>query len=176
MLLEYKSPHVSTTNNTQANAKCDVVVVGCGNPKRSMGWYHSNQLLDGDVPSGRLTDIVEPFFLSDAGASASHKFSAFKESNEERIAFHASVDKLSYVPPSKKALACISARTSDNPALFRAVINKGFKNVMLEKPGATTVKELEDMSALAKSNNVRVFMGYNKNVSTYVAEARAFEA
>ena len=30
--------------------KCDVILVGCGVPKRGMGWYHAKQMLDGDVP------------------------------------------------------------------------------------------------------------------------------
>merc|ERR1712079_23252 len=47
---------------------------------------------------------------------------------------------------------------------------------MLEKPGAATLAELEDMASLAKANEGRGFMGYNKNVSKYVEEARAFEA
>ena len=29
---------------------CDVVLVGCGVPKRGMGWYHAKQMLDGDTP------------------------------------------------------------------------------------------------------------------------------
>ena len=38
-------------------------------------------------------------------------------------------------------------------------------DVFLEKPGAPTVGELEDMAAYAKSKGVGVFMGYNKNVT-----------
>ena len=38
-------------------------------------------------------------------------------------------------------------------------------DVFLEKPGAPTVGELEEMAAYAKSKGVGVFMGYNKNVT-----------
>ncbi len=38
----------------------------------------------------------------------------------------------------------------------------------LEKPGAPTVAELEEMRAYAKSKGVPVYMGYNKNVTPYV--------
>lgn len=37
----------------------NVVVVGCGEPKKSMGWFHITQLMaDPDVA---LTAIVEPW-------------------------------------------------------------------------------------------------------------------
>ena len=41
----------------------DVALVGCGMPGRGMGWYHAKQILDGEVPSAKLTDVVEPWFL-----------------------------------------------------------------------------------------------------------------
>ena len=37
--------------------------------------------------------------------------------------------------------------------------------VYLEKPGAPTVAELESMATLAEAKGVKVFMGYNKNVT-----------
>lgn len=52
-----------------SGTKCDVVLVGCGVPKRGMGWYHAKQMLDGDVPSAKLTAVVEPWFLG-AGADS----------------------------------------------------------------------------------------------------------
>ena len=50
-------------------AKCNVILVGCGLPKRGMGWYHAKQMLEGDVPSAELTAIVEPFFLGPGAES-----------------------------------------------------------------------------------------------------------
>lgn len=47
----------------------------------------------------------------------------------------------------------------------------GCKAVYLEKPGAPTVAELEEMRAYAKEKGVSVFMGYNKNVTPYVRKA-----
>ena len=52
-----------------STATCDVVLVGCGVPKRGMGWYHAKQMLEGDVPSATLTAVVEPWFLG-AGAES----------------------------------------------------------------------------------------------------------
>ena len=37
--------------------------VGCGVPKRGMGWYHGKQMLEGMCPSAKLTTVVEPYFL-----------------------------------------------------------------------------------------------------------------
>jgi len=51
------------------------------------------------------------------------------------------------------------------------VIDLGCTAVYLEKPGAPTVKELEEMRAYANSKGVPVFMGYNKNVTPYVRKA-----
>ncbi len=48
---------------------CDVVLVGCGVPKRGMGWYHGVQMLDGDVPSATMTAVVEPWFLGQGADS-----------------------------------------------------------------------------------------------------------
>ena len=43
--------------------QAEVVLVGCGVPKRGMGWYHAVQMLNGNCPSAKLSFIVEPWFL-----------------------------------------------------------------------------------------------------------------
>merc|ERR1719171_174306 len=68
-------------------------------------------------------------------------------------------------------LALISGRTADNPRLLKEVIAAGCTHVFLEKPGAPTVKELEEMKEFAASKGVPVWMGYNKNVAKYVSDA-----
>jgi len=72
-------------------------------------------------------------------------------------------------------IALISGRTADNPRLLKDVIAAGCTHVYLEKPGAPTVGELEEMKAYAKSKGVPVFMGYNKNVTPYVLKALEFQ-
>ena len=62
-------------------------------------------------------------------------------------------------------IALISGRTADNPRLLKEVIEAGCTHVYLEKPGAPSVAELEEMVAFAKSKGVPVYMGYNKNVT-----------
>ena len=56
------------------------------------------------------------------------------------------------------------------------MIAKGCTHIFLEKPGAPSVGELEEMAAYAEDKGVAVYMGYNKNVTKYVTLAREFEA
>jgi len=43
--------------------QAEVILAGCGAPKRGMGWYHAVQLLKGKCPSAVLCYVVEPWFL-----------------------------------------------------------------------------------------------------------------
>lgn len=143
-----------------ASAKCDVIVVGAGVPKRGMGWYHAKQILDGEVPSATLSAVVEPWFLG-AGAESppGAVFAQWAEETSKRgVTFCKSVSE---VPPPTDAprMALISGRTADNPRLLREVIEAGCTAVYLEKPGAPTVAELEEMKAFAAEKKVPVFMG-----------------
>jgi hypothetical protein len=77
-------PARSATRRTNCDV-AQVAVVCTGAPGRGMGWYHAEQLLAGRVPAGRLTDIVEPYYLGPdggedrAGAAA---FAGFRASAE----------------------------------------------------------------------------------------------
>jgi len=73
--------------------------------------------------------------------------------------------------PEGPRMALISGRTADNPRLLKECIEAGCTAVYLEKPGAPTVAELEDMKKYAAEKGVPVYMGYNKNVTPYVRKA-----
>eukprot|EP01082_Thalassiosira_pseudonana_P002678 g3125.t1 g3125 contig12:1473055-1474309(-) len=157
-----------------------VVLVGCGAPLRSMGWYHATQLLNKDSNIlARLDYVVEPWYMSDEGNGSPGftEFIEFKESLEKSngVTFYATVDE---VPRSENAqetrLAIISARTADNPKLFEACLNIGCQSIFLEKPGAPSVSELNAMMESAKTKGVSVFMGFNKNVSKFATKAREY--
>mmetsp|Transcript_8011 Transcript_8011/g.20967 ORF Transcript_8011/g.20967 Transcript_8011/m.20967 type:complete len:362 (+) Transcript_8011:128-1213(+) len=154
-----------------------VIIVGCGVPKRGMGWYHATNLLTGCCPSAVLTDIVEPYFLGAGKDTPPGKtFADFVAANPS-VRFHASVADVPAPADGANRLALVSGRTADNPRLLKEVVEvAGCSHVFLEKPGAPTVAELEDMAAYAKEKNVPVLMGFNKNVTKYVTEARDFEA
>ena len=51
------------------SASTETVIIGCGCPKRGMGWFHALQLLNDECPSTELTHVVEPWFLG-AGADS----------------------------------------------------------------------------------------------------------
>jgi len=151
--------------------KCDVWLIGCGVPKRGMGWYHGQQLLDGDIDTGHLAAVVEPWFLGGGASSPpGEKFAEWAKAMEEKhgTKFCKAVDELEVKGPT---LALISGRTADNPRLLKEVIDLGVSAVYLEKPGAPTVAELEEMREYAKAKGVPVYMGYNKNVTPYVRKA-----
>jgi predicted dehydrogenase len=166
---------MSDQNNIK---KASVLLVGCGAPLKSMGAYHALQILDGRVPDAELEYVVEPWFFNEASKSAPgyEEFHAWRKTleTERGVKFFSTVAD---VPPSKEGdlrLAIISARTSDNPALLKACVANGCKAIYLEKPGATTVEDLEAMRDLAVANGVAVHMGFNKNVSGYLTKSREF--
>lgn len=138
-----------------------------------MGWYHATNLIEGCCPSARLTDVVEPWFLgAGADSDAGREFAKFVAENPQ-VNFHSSVAEMPAASGNK--LALLAGRTADNPRLLTEVVDRGCTHVFLEKPGAPTVPEMEDMAEYAASKNVEVFMGYNKNVTGYVAKALEFE-
>jgi predicted dehydrogenase len=153
-----------------------VVVVGCGCPLRSMGWYHAEQLLAGRCPSARLVAIVEPFYMARAndsvlGYEAFHTWRQEKE--KDGIQFYSSVQDLPPFKDPEIRLGVISARTADNPSLFeKCIVSKNFHSLFLEKPGAPSVADLIRMQARALNGEVLVYMGFNKNVSSYVTRTR----
>ena len=87
----------------------DVALVGCGMPGRGMGWYHAKQILDGDVPSATLTDIVEPWFLGGGkDGPGGAEFAAFKAEHEGKVRFHASIADMP--KPDGKMMAMVRTR------------------------------------------------------------------
>ena len=154
-----------------------IVLVGCGCPLRSMGWYHAVQILDSRVPQAQLTYVVEPWYNSDTakdtpGYKEFHDFR--KEQEAKGISFATSCSEVPACPDNELRLGIISARTSDNPKLLQDCLSAGCKMIYLEKPGAPTVVELEKMRDQVNNAGAKVFMGFNKNVSSYLTRAREF--
>merc|ERR1719401_558614 len=152
----------------------DVTMVCCGAPKRSMGWYHCKQLIEPGMSKVRLAHIVEPFFMGQGKSlPAADDFCTWASST-------AKADVHSEIPampkPGHTSLAVICGRTADNPKLFKQAVDHGFKYIYLEKPGAPTVAELEEMDKYSKSKGVAVSMGFNRNFSKYVRLAKDFMA
>mmetsp|Transcript_43330 Transcript_43330/g.125261 ORF Transcript_43330/g.125261 Transcript_43330/m.125261 type:complete len:406 (-) Transcript_43330:47-1264(-) len=157
------------------DGQAEVILVGCGAPNRGMGWYHAVQMLEDKCPSASLDYIVEPWFLGGGSDSpAGQDFKTWQDETEAKYGtkFTASLDDLP--PPEAPRLALISGRTADNPRLLSESIAHGAKCIYLEKPGAPTVAELEQMKNEADAAGVEVLMGYNKNVCKYVRKTREY--
>ena len=155
-----------------------VVVIGCGCPLRSMGWYHAEQLLAGRCPSARLVAIVEPFYMQNANVPGYSEFHAWREEKEKNgIQFYSRIQDVPNVADGEIRLGVISARTADNPTLFEdCIASKSFHSLFLEKPGAPAVADLLRMQTMALDAGVSVYMGFNKNVSSYVTRVRQMAA
>lgn len=170
-------PRVNNQRSTMKMAAVDTILVGCGVPNRGMGWFHAIQMLNGECPSCKLSAVVEPFFLGPGkevpGGAEFGEFAA--EWGEKGVQF---TPKLEDLPPADgPRMALIAGRTADNPKLLRDCIDiAGCTHLILEKPGATTVADLESMAEYAKEKGVSVMMGYNKNIANYVKNALEFEA
>ena len=100
------------------------------------------------------------------------------EWEDKGVSFHASVASGTVFAKAGKGpkVCLIAGRTPDNPGFFRQAIKAGATHILLEKPGAPTVGELETMAMEAKDAGVPVFMGFIKNISDYVEGALAAAA
>ncbi|KAJ8610714.1 hypothetical protein CTAYLR_005686 [Chrysophaeum taylorii] len=156
----------------------DYAIVGCGVPGRGMGWFHGLQLVQGECPSGRLSDVVEPWFLG--GGKDSPAGEAFQKGCQAvwepaGVRFSATLDDCwQRGDDSSPKIALIAGRTADNPKLFRAAIDGGATHILLEKPGAPSVAELEAMASFAEERKVPVYMGFIKNIAEYVSKALSY--
>lgn len=157
--------------------QAQVVLVGCGAPKRGMGWYHGVQLIKEKCPSAALCYVVEPWFMGPgAEGPGGPEFAEWMKETEAKhgIEFFKAMSDIPPLPDGVKRLALISGRTADNPKFLGQCIEAQCSTIYLEKPGAPTVAELEAMRDQAKAAGVTVLMGYNKNVCKYVREARNY--
>ncbi|KAL3941058.1 MAG: hypothetical protein SGBAC_004516 [Bacillariaceae sp.] len=155
-----------------SEGQAEVILVGCGQPNKGMGWYHAIQMLE---DSASLDYVVEPWFMGGGKDSeAGQEFGVWQADTESKYGtnFIGSMDDLP--EPAAPRLALISGRTADNPRLLTECIERGSKCIYLEKPGAPTVAELEQMKNEADAAGVEVLMGYNKNVCKYVRKTREF--
>jgi len=151
------------------SAKLSVSLVCCGEPKKSMGWFHLTQLLEHE--SVEVAAVVEPYFLGvGKGKPGTEAFDALMAANPS-VQFYPSVEELPACAAGSPHLFLIAGRTVDAPKLFSAVITKGATHIYMEKPGAESAAKLSDMRALAAKHAVEVIVGYNKNVAEYSREA-----
>lgn len=154
----------------------EVVVVGVGVPKFSMGWTHLFQLQRPPLTEyAALVGAVEPFFLSQAGheAKGSDAFRSWAAENPD-LPIVDECAKLPKVALGKVRVGVICVRTPDALRYFKAaVLDAGCSAVYLEKPGAGSVSELDDLIAFARQHEVAVMLGYSRNFG-YAKKGAAF--
>jgi predicted dehydrogenase len=168
---KFQALTMNILTNKVGDKSLNVVIVGCGMPKRGMGWYHLTQLMD--MPNANVVAVVEPFFLNNSLCpSPPEQFTVLVKQLE--AAGVTCTDCVSKLPQFTKDTMClIAGRTPDNPKLFQKCVDHGATVIYLEKPGAPTVDELQSMHDLAARKGVKVYLGYNKNVTSYVQKALA---
>lgn len=130
----------------------------------------SSYIIINSCPSASLDYIIEPWFLGPGAESpGGPEFNEWADSikSKHETNFLSSVDDLPQAE-SKPRVALISGRTTDNPRLLTECIAKGCKCIYLEKPGAPTVKELQQMKDEADKAGIEVLMGYNKVIRGFI--------
>lgn len=142
----------------------NMLFVGCGVPKKGMGWCHIYQAWK-YMPKVNVCGVVEPFFLG-AGAGTNPEFEEFRKESQDSFSWYDSVDTAS-IPDNTVAL--LSARTADNAGFIEQLLKKGIRAIYLEKPGATTSAGLQSIRDICADAGVPCMMGYNKNGSDYLA-------
>jgi len=147
----------------------NMLFVGCGVPKRGMGWCHIYQAWK-QMPKVNVCGVVEPFFLG-AGAGSCPEFEDFRKESQDSFSWYDSVDSAT-VPENTVAL--LSARTADNAGFIEQLLRKGIRAIYLEKPGATSTAGLESIRDMCADAGVPCMMGYNKNGSDYIARTMAY--
>ena len=166
-------------NRPDVEGTLDVVIVGCGLPKKGMGWFHLTQLLE--MERVNVKAVVEPFFRNPLLCQTPPESwtELMTSLTDIGVQVVASVEELTPIigtttSNNKKTMCLIAGRTLDNPKLFHdCVIQYGAKFIYLEKPGAPTVEALIEMQQVAKTHNVKVVIGYNKNVTHYIQQTVA---
>ena len=120
--------------------------------------------LNNSCPSASLDYIIEPWFLGPGSEGpGGPEFNEWAKSTTSTYSTTFLSTSVADLPdPKQPRVALISGRTADNPRLLSECINAGCKCIYLEKPGAPTVAELQQMKDEAEKAGIEVLMGYNK--------------
>ncbi|MCO1334405.1 iron-containing alcohol dehydrogenase [Microbulbifer sp. OS29] len=159
--------------------KVHAIVVGVGLPGESIGWLHLSQLIK--MPNVIVDAVVEEYWLGNTTAPPA-KQRVFREEMARLMAhgggfdLYSSVEDIPIADPSVKNLVLISVRTPLNMKIFEAVAEKEYKNIYLEKPGEDSLDKLQAMVQIADEKNLRVVVGYQKHISSYVKKAEKITA
>jgi len=164
-LKETQKKHSTTIPTRQSDVKSlDVVIIGCA-PK-SVGWFHLIQFLD--MQNINVTVVVDEQYM-DSPIPPQPFIDLTGMLREMDIECVSSIKQLGIF--KQQTLCVIAGKPVDNPRLFRECISIGASHIYLEPPGAPNVQQLKDMSSLATTRGVRVYMGYQRTCANYIEQA-----
>ena len=154
------------------------LIVGCGCPNRSMGWYHAQNILDGKiVGADGIVAVVEPFYGPSFRGHEDLRGEGLKPGQEqfEEFALKHSLRVYSGIDGrqirkdleacdedlnfEKDVFAVIALRTCDVKESFMKLLELGVKKIYLEKPGGTNRKDLVEMRLEAEKKQCAVTVG-----------------
>eukprot|EP00965_Chrysotila_dentata_P153987 5089999-Pleurochrysis_carterae.AAC.1 len=149
-----------------------VTLVGVGTPRKSMGWWHAVQLLEGRVSHARLATVLEPYFMGEGSSAAAETgFSAWRARAEAD--HHVQCKGVRSLLPAgtpRFFIAFIGWLLCGCAACYYELVAKGFKTIFIEKPGASNVAELSAMAEHAAAFGVSLAIGFmRKSVSRKLA-------
>ena len=170
--------------------EANFAVVGCGEAGKAAGWFHGHQLVAGGVEGARLSDVVEPFLLSEEGRAtpagaafqelvgrwAGTAVDFHREILEDELfanAYEALGGDLGVFPSPKVAL--VAASPVETPSLAEASLRAGATHVLLEPPGAATAAGLRELAAVCEAKDAPLYVAFDLLRAEHVAGARAVD-
>lgn len=170
--------------------EANFAVVGCGEAGKAAGWFHGYQLVAGGVEGARLSDVVEPFLLSEEGRAtpagaafqelvgrwAGTAVDFHREIVEDELfanAYEALGGELGVFPSPKVAL--VAASPVEAPSLAEASLRAGATHLLLEPPGAATAAGLRELAAVCEAKDAPLYVAFDLLRAEHVAGARAVD-
>ena len=149
----------------------DVVIVGCGLPKKGIGWFHLMQLLQ--MPNVNVRAVVEPYYLDKKKCPypPPEFVDLMGTLVEMDIQCYYHVGELEIF--QQPTLCIIAGDTTENPQLFQQCVGLGATHIFLEVPGAPSIGHLREMKSFAETRGVQVYMGYQNLTAQYIEKAVA---
>ena len=74
--------------------------------------------------------------------------------------------------PDKPATAIIAVNVPDLYSLCRSLLLDGVQKILVEKPGALTIKEIGELQRLSEERKAELFIAYNRRFLETVREAK----
>lgn len=115
-----------------------------------------------------LTALSVPFVVIGRGESSAEKF----KKNTGVDVFVGGVEKFLLKKPEVASHAIISSGIEQLGLLTTSLLNYGVKHLLVEKPGGLSLQDVTANDNLAKKQNARVYIAYNRRFYSSVNKAK----